>query len=235
MRNLFIIILLFPLIIQAQTFTHSVFAGINSSYFTSRDSEIQTTGNIFSSENLGMGIGYNFEYNFPGSFIIGTSIQYLSINSIFSSPCYCIHPHDRHVSYTNFVNTYNFAIPVYIKLKTNKKNYTYIDGVLGINWLFSSSREVNFVVSLLNQDEPIITEIKNGAFTLENTSNNQLGTFYQIGIGQIFSIKEIVFFTELSFRQDLNYWIYHTVKTNDGIKDYMLKRNGIIFKIGVFL
>lgn len=237
MRYIIVTILLLPILTQAQTFKHSFFAGPNFSFYTSKDSEIHAPSSILPSKcwNIGTFGGYILEYNFPKTIILGTSIQYLNINAKFNTPCYCFHPHDRTVNIGNTVSTHNIGIPLYFKLKTNKINYTYFTGGFGINWLFSAHRKVENAVNFLHQKEPIITEIANESFTLKNSSNNQLGTFFQIGIGQKFQVKRINFFTELSYRQDINSWLYKTVETPDGIKEFPIKRQSINLKIGIFL
>ncbi|NOX45439.1 MAG: hypothetical protein GXO89_00495 [Chlorobi bacterium] len=126
-------------------------------------------------------------------------------------------------------------IPLYLKLKTNKENYTWFTGGLGVSWLFSAHRKVSNVVRILNKDTPNITEIANEQFMLRNNKSNQIGTFYQIGGGQIFRIKQIKFFAEFSFRQDINEWIYKAIETPSGIYEYPIKRQSLRLKIGMYL
>ena len=228
---------MFPVLIQAQTFRHSVFSGPNFSYFTSDDSWIGASGDDLSFEYWGVGFdgGYNLEYHFTKYLIIGSSIYFSSLNAKFNNHCYCVHTYDHTVYIKNSVSTHNIDIPLFFKLKTNKSNYTFFLGGFGLNWLFSAYRKVDFVRDYLGKEEQYFTKLVGEKIILQNRSNNQFGTFYQIGVGQKFQVKKIKFFTELSFRQDISSWIYKTFETPEGIKEFPIKRQSISLKLGVFM
>lgn len=241
MRHILAIILLFPIFAQGQTFKHSLIAGSNFSYYSSSDTEVWPTFIYINSRpvkyidfgDFGGSLGYRLEYQLPKTLAVAISLEYLYTQATFNTRCYCNYTWDRNVNISNAISIHSIDFPLHFKLKTNAINDTYINGGIGISWLFSTHRKVDNEVYFFDQQTPQRTEIANGLFTLKNNDGKKLGTFFQVGIGQTFQIKQINFFAELSYRQDINSWLYKTIETSNGIKEFPIKRHGISLKLGV--
>lgn len=237
MKKLFIIITLLPLLAQSQSVRHSVFLAPDFSFYASSNSEAYPNKGIKPINYWGVGAlaGYKIEYYFPQTLAIGTSIEYLLTRAEFYTDCYCVHTMDRNIWIRNLITANSIDIPIYFKIKTNKSenHFTYFQSGIGLSWLFNAHRKVESETDFLNNKEPLRSQIANESFSLNNNSSNNLGTFFQFGIGQNFQVKELNFFAELLYRQDINSWIYKTIETPDGVKEFSIQRQSILLKIGI--
>jgi hypothetical protein len=237
MKKIFIAISILPLLAEAQSITHSVFLAPNFSFYASSNSEVYPNKGMKSINywNFGAVAGYRMEYYFPKIFVVGTSIEYLLTRAELYTDCYCFHTMDRNISIRNFITANSIDAPIYFKLKTNKNEnrFTYVQSGIGLSWLFNAYRNVKSETDFLNNKEPLRTQIVNEPFSLQNNNSNKLGSFFQFGIGQSFQIKQINFFAALSYRQDINSWIYKTVATPDGAKEFPIQRQSVLLKIGI--
>lgn len=237
MKKLIIIITLLPLCVKSQSVKHSVFLAPNFSFYASSNSEGYPNKAIkpINYWNWGASAGYKIEYYFPKTFAVGTSIEYLLTRAELYTDCYCFHTMDRNITIRNLITANSIDVPIYFKIKTNKNEnrFTYFQSGIGLNWLFNAHRKVESETDFLNNKEPLRTQIANESFSLKNNNSNELGTFLQLGVGQAFQIEQINFFTELSYRQDINSWIYKTFETPDGVKEFPMQRQSILLKIGI--
>lgn len=237
MKTIFIVISLLPLLGQAQSLNHSVFLAPNFSFYASSNSEAYPNKAIkqIKYRNWRAAAGYKMEYYFPKTFAVGTSVEYLLTRAEIYTPCYCFYNIDRNVSIRNSITASSIDVPLYFKLKTNKNEnrFTYLQTGMGVSWLFNAYRVVENETRFLMDNKPLRTQIVNEPFALQNNNGNALGTFFQFGIGQNFQIKQINIFAELSYRQDINSWIYKSVETPDGIKEFPIQRQTILLKIGI--
>lgn len=235
MKNLFIAINFLPLLTEAQSLKYSAFLAPNFSVYTS-EVLFQKAEPTLKYWDFGASSGFIAEYYFPKFFSVGTSIEYFLTRAELYTPCYCVHPHDRTVSIRNLISTHSIDVPIYFKLRTNKNEnrFTYIQSGIGLSWMFSAHRKVEIETNFLGGPKDYIREqVSNESFSLQNNNENKLGTFFQFEIGQSFQIKQINFFTELSYRQDINSWIYKTAETPDGVKEFSIQRQSVLLKIGV--
>lgn len=88
-----------------------------------------------------------------------------------------------------------------------------------------------------NGKKLVRTEIKSGTISIQNRNDNNIGTFFQFGFGRFFNINRIICFTELSYRQGINRWIYKPIQlinTPFFIGEYPIYRQSIVLKIGIF-
>ena len=243
MKTIYITFLLLPLFVKSQSVRHSVFLAPNTSFYKSSNIEaypIKWINPIRYYFDFGGSVGYKLEYYLPKTLSFGTSFEYLLTRAELYTPCYCAHTMDRTVSIRNQISAHSIDVPVFFKLKTNKKenHFSYFQGGIGLSWLFNAHRKVEIETNFLGGPKDYIREhISDRSFSLQNNNSNGLGTFFQIGIGQGFQIKELNFFTELFYRQDMNQWIYKTIPSTpyDIIREYPIKRQSITLKLGLFL
>ena len=233
MKNLLIIILLVPILAQSQNLKYSASFAPNLSGYTK--GWFQKGKPALRFLDFGVSSGFLTEYYFPKTFSVGSSLIYVLTRAKLYTPCNCVHPADRTVSIRNQILTHSIDVPVFLKIRTNKNenSFTYLDVGVGLDWLFHAYRIVENEVNFLHTyPDPIRTEITKESFVIENSKKNPFGTFFQIGIGQTFQIKQDNLFAEVYYRQDINSWVYKTYETPDGIKEFPIKRQGIFFKIG---
>lgn len=213
MKKLLIIIALLPLFAQSQKVKYSVFLSPDFSFYSTNYREGNQT-EIFPQNGLpaleywgiGGGAGYSLEYYLPKTLATGISVEYLLNRAALYTPCYCISTGDRIVNIRNFISINSADIPVHFKLRTNKNEnrFTYIQGAMGISWLFLAHRKVAVETNLdlVERKNPIREQIDNATFPLKNSNSNSFGTFFQFGIGQVFMIKTNSFFTEISYGKE---------------------------------
>lgn len=235
MRTILIIFMLLPLFVKSQSIRHSVFLAPNFSIYASK-----ALSQLIKYWNFGASSGYRIEYYLPKYFAFGSSVEYLLTRAELYNPCYCAHPMDRTVSIRNQISTHSIDAPIFLKLKTNKteNHFSYFQGEIGLSWIFNAHRKVEIETNFLGGPKDYIREqISNESFSLQNGNSNGLGMFFQLGIGQSFQLKKLIFFTELSYRQDINQWIYKTIPSTpyDIIREYPIKRQSITLKLGLFL
>ncbi len=182
--------------------------------------------------SFGGGVGYSIAYYFPKTMSLGASIEYALISGNFYSDCYCGHPLDRTVSIRNNISTHSFDIPFYVNFRTNRNEnqFLYLKSGIGSSILISAYRIVEREVDLLGRVPIERTEIESGYFRLKNENNNVFGSFFLIAMGHTFKIINLNLYSELLFRQDINFWNYQTVETPDGIKQIQFKRQSFILK-----
>lgn len=236
MKKLFLIISILPILVEAQSLRYSAFIAPNFSIYTS-EVLFQQTKPAFKYWGFGASSSFIAEYYFPNFFSVGTSIEYLLTRAELYTPCYCVHTADKTVNIRNMIATQSMDVPVFIKLRTNKNvnHFTYLQSEFGISWLFYAHRNVEIESSFPggSKSKYIREQISNESFSLQNNNDNKLGTFFRFGIGQNFQLKQINFFTELSYRQDINSWLYNAVETPYGVKEFSIKRQSILLKIGI--
>lgn len=236
MKTIFITFLLLPLFVQSQSLRYSAFLAPNFSIYTAKD--LTQTIKYW---NFGASSGYRIEYYLPKTLSFGSSVEYFLARAELYTPCYCgPYTADRTISLRNLISTHSIDVPVFLKLRTNKKenHFSYFQGGIGLSWLFNAHRKVEIETNFLGGPKDYIREqIANESFSLQNDNINGLGAFFQLGIGQSFQIKKLIFFTELSYREDINQWIYKTVPSTpyDIIREYPIKRQSITLKLGLFL
>lgn len=233
MRSLFLIFIFIPLLGNAQQIRQSAFIAAPAySLFNSSSSEVLPTPKKGS---LGAGAGYSIEYYLPKTISFGSSIEYYFTRGNFYTPCYCVHTLDKTVRIRNNISTHSFDIPLYLAARTNRdeNRSLFFKTGIGTSILVNAHRVVESEVDFLNGAPVERVEIKRGNFQLRNDNNNILGSFYLISVGHSFNIKNLHLFSEFLFRQDLNFWNYHTVESPDGIKQVPFKRQSFILKTGL--
>lgn len=236
MKNLFIAISFLPMLVEAQSLKYSAFLSPSFSVYTS-EVLFEKAKPALKYWSFGASSGFIAEYYFPKTFSVGASIEYFLTRADLYTPCYCVHTADRTVNIRNMIATQSMDVPVLIKLRINKKtnHFTYLQSEFGISWLFYAHRNVEIESRFPGgfKSKYIREQISNESFSLQNNNGNKLGTFFQFGIGQNIQLKQINFFSELSYRQDINSWIYKTVATPYGVKEFSIKRQSILLKIGI--
>ncbi|MEI6091685.1 MAG: outer membrane beta-barrel protein [bacterium] len=239
MKKYILILILLPLFAKSQSIQQSVYLAPNSSYYSSSNTEAYPNGGMkpINYWNFGTAVGYKIEYYLPKIFSLGTSVEYLLTRAELYTHGLGPYTADRTVAIRNLIATNNIDIPLYLKIRTNSKEnrFTYIRGGIGLSWMFNAHRKVeeetNFDMHYFKN--PIRKKIADESFVLKNENNTQFGTFFQIGIGHSFQLKKINLSAELSYRQDLNYWIYKTLDTPIlGIQEFPIKRHSISLNLG---
>jgi hypothetical protein len=241
LKSVIIVCLFIPYAMKGQSWQQSVFFGPNISFLSSSDSDaypVKTNQSGFENYKVygGIGgvIGYSIFHDFPKTLTIGTTIELHSLKSEILTSCYCNQTMDKTIYVSNETTINSINVPMFIKLRSRKLNYTYIKTGLGLSFLISADRQVQTVVNYVSAPyETTRTEAVKESFSLKNMNNNGLGTFYHLGIGQYFKIRKIIFFSELSYIQDINTWRFKTSTADE--KEIPIKRHGIFLKLGVML
>lgn len=237
MKKYILIFFLLPLFAKSQSIQQSVFLAPNTSYYSSSNSEAYPIkGKPINYWNFGTAIGYKIEYYLPKIISVGTSVEYLLTRAELYTSSYSPYSMNKTFAIRNLISTNNINIPVYLKIRTNRNENrnTYIQSGLGLSWMFNAHRTVEEETNydMINFKNPIRENIADESFDMKNENNTSLGTFFQIGIGHSFQIKKIKLSAELSYRQDLNYWVYKTLDTPIGIQEFPIKRHSISLNIG---
>lgn len=238
MKKYILMLLLLPLFAKSQPIQQSVFLAPNATYYSSSNSSAYPLKGMkpINYWNFGTAVGYKIEYYLPKILSVGTSVEYLLTRAELYTSCNCPYPLDRIFNIRNLIATNNIDIPLYLKIRTNSKDnrFTYIQGGLGLSWMFNAHRIVEEETNhdLNYYTNPIREKVADESFALKNENNTRVGTFFHVGIGHSFQIKKINLSAELSYRQDLNYWIYETLDTPIGIQEFPIKRHSISLNLG---
>jgi hypothetical protein len=181
---------------------------------------------------FGGSIKYMLDVALRNHVSLSSSIEYLYVQSELQIPCYCFHTFDRNVVLSNVLSMHSLDLPVNLKLKTNKTNYTYLLTGFGASFILSSFRRIEKVEYILTS--PSTTNkvlLFDESYKLRNSGGNPIGSYYQFSLGQMFQINKNLFFAEMTYRKDLNFWAYKTIETQSGIKEFPFKRN--VFSLGI--
>ena len=243
MKKIFILLCFIPVFSGAQTQKRSVFISPNISlcnFYNGRPYEIFELRRY---SGLGSSFGYRLEYDSPKIINIGISTEYFLTRAKLYTYGYSSIPE---VFARNKISTHSIDIPVFFKIKFNRfveniDYYGYLYGGFGVSWIFFSYRKLereNHHYSNEGISGITRTKLTSGSFSLKNTSSNSIGTFFQIGFGRNFKIKQTDLFWELLYRQDMNKWIYRINQLNPPykiIEEYSVFRQGIVLRVGVYL
>lgn len=246
-------ILLCPFSLLCQSYSHTFYGATNYTFYQSTNNKAypikwNAKRPVKKEDYAGFGasFGYRLEYQFPKILSIATGVGYFYTKAEFQTSCFFCGFHDWKV-HSNVISTHSFDVPITIKLRTPNKNQTYLIGSIGVTNLSAANRNVS--VQSPNTDGQIESvesvEIVDEPFFLKNGQNNSVGTYYEFGLGQLFHIKKLKILTEISYRNDLNNWIYYAVNPPNGIHQianqdnaqfgFDIKRQSLLLKLGVLL
>jgi hypothetical protein len=233
MKSFFLILIFFPLISNAQQLRHSVFIAAPSFSLFNSSSPAILSATLKGS--FGAGAGYSTEYYLNKTLSMGGSIEYSLLRGKLYTNCFCGHPLDRIVSIRNNLSTHSIDIPFYINFRMNKNEnkYLYFKSGFGSSILAGAYRVVEREVHFLGRAPVERVELSSENFQLRNESKNIFGSFFLITVGQALNINNINLFSEIAFRQDINFWYYHTLETPAGISQVSFKRQSFILKTGI--
>lgn len=188
--------------------------------------------------DLGFSTGIAFEHYMTRNLALGTALMYNYLQGEFYTPCYyCVSTADRIISTRNKISTNNLEIPLFLKLRLskNENKYFYLQSGIAMNVLISARRIVEIETDLLNGSDIINEEIADESFSLLNKKNKSIGSSFHVGIGRTIPIKKMTFYSELTFRKDINYWNYYAYQVPSLVEEFPIKNSSLLLKIGVFL
>jgi len=238
-------VLLSPFSLLCQSYSHTFYGATNYTFYQSTNNKAypikwSAKRPVKKEDYAGFGasFGYRLEYQFPKILSIATGVGYFYTKAEFQTSCFFCGFHDLQV-HSNVISTHSFDVPITIKLRTPNKNQTYLISSIGVTNLSASNRNVSSQ-SLSTDGRIKSVEIVNESFILKNERNNSVGTYYEFGLGQLFHIKKIKMLAEISYRNDLNNWIFyavlpHNVTHQNRQYSFDIKRQSLLLKLGVLL
>jgi len=239
------VLLLYPFSLLCQSYSHTFYGGSNYTFYQSTNNKAypikwKARRPVKKEDYAGYGtsFGYRLEYQFPTVLSVATGVGYFYTKAEFQTTCFYCAFHTWRV-HSNVISTHSFDVPITIKLRTPNKNQTYLVFSVGVTNLSASNRNVSYK-SLSTNGLIETVEIVNEPFFLKNEQNNSVGTYYEFGLGQLFQIKKTKVLTEISYRHDLNNWIYYAVIPSHAIHhnnsySFDIRRQSLLLKLGVML
>lgn len=216
-----------------QEINHSVYIAPNFTY------KPQHKHKTFEYKPFSGSFAYQIEYLFKKTFGVQSAIGYnFTKNNLFSECHFYGTIFGGMCIIQNSISSHSLDIPLIFKFQSKKQNPTFITGGLGFSWVFYSYLNIyrRESADLLELKDLPKVKLLSESFSLNNKYDNSFGFFYQLGIGQNFHIKELHFFAELSFKKDINEWVYEETLFSSVDKYepnyYYFKRNNINLKIG---
>ena len=222
----------------AQKFKTSVALSSGVSWYISGNSNFNNHNIITKNGGLGFCFSGVFreEFYFPKLISLGTELYYLHATGKFASPTpfmYAIP--EIHTAYRHTLSINSIDIPILFKIRTDSNItrgiYFYFGG--GLSYIFQSYRTVDIITTYdYSSDKQDVSPMSHGTVTINNSSNNKIGTIGIIGFGKNFTIKNKTFFCEAKYRFDFNKWNYPTV--NDPVnKSFNIKRQCLLLNFGI--
>lgn len=242
------LLLLLPLLAEAQTIGHALFVGINSSstygvgtagpwhLLWSGSVEYGKFGGNAGKYRWGGSAEYRSEFPISRALSLGLALEYAHTSSLLYHECDCFHLANRN-TYRNTITIDNVSLPLSLKLRMGKDvdGYSYLMSGFGADVIIRAHRKVEQGV-MTTGDEFIQRLVEEDTFDLRSANGTALGSHFRIAAGRRIPFKEgLAMVLELGFRSDLNWWNYPTWTVQGTTREYPFKRVWGYLNLGVAL